>query len=250
MKGRTLDRRRRVNPAALAGALTAALISWTPIAVAGNGAATKASSEVMRAMSREQAALKAGAGARLTALAHSTRPLAREDEPVTVASRSAPTAGAGSKAAGKLDGDALDAMGRPSGNAELACLATAIYFESRGEPIAGQVAVAEVILNRVDSRAFPKTVCGVTTQGAGSGGGCQFSYACDGRSDAMTSAGPRARAEKIAALMLAGRARTVTDGATHFHNTSVRPGWSRNLTRTAAIGHHVFYRQGTRVAQR
>jgi spore germination cell wall hydrolase CwlJ-like protein len=42
----------------------------------------------------------------------------------------------------------------------------------------------------------------------------------------------------------------VTDGATHFHNTSVRPGWSRNLTRTAAIGHHVFYRQGTRVAQR
>jgi spore germination cell wall hydrolase CwlJ-like protein len=250
MKGRDLDRRGMCS-VALAGALIAALTSlWTPAASAGNGAATTASSEMVRAMSREQAALKAGAGARLTALSRSTRPLAREDgegEPVTVASRSVP---AEVVAATTLDVRTLDAMARPSGDAQHACLATAIYFESRGEPLAGQIAVAEVILNRVDSRAYPGTVCGVTTQGAGSGRGCQFSYACDGRSDAMSSAGPRARAEKLAAVMLAGRARTVTDGATHFHNTSVRPGWSRTLTRTAAIGHHVFYRQGTRVAQR
>ena len=72
---------------------------------------------------------------------------------------------------------------RPSGDAEWQCLAQAIYFESRGEPLDGQVAVAEVVLNRVHDRRFPSTVCGVTTQGVGSGRGCQFSYACDGNSD-------------------------------------------------------------------
>ena len=70
------------------------------------------------------------------------------------------------------------------------------------------MAVAEVVLNRVSDRRFPGTVCGVTRQGAGSGKGCQFSYACDGNSDAMKSALPRSRAEKIATMMLAGRART------------------------------------------
>jgi spore germination cell wall hydrolase CwlJ-like protein len=201
--------------------------------------------EVVRAMGRESAAMKAGAGERITALARSTRPRARGDADVTVATRS--VAGA---TAGKLDAGALDSMPRPNTDAQLACLATAIYFESRGEPLAGQVAVAEVILNRVDSRAYPNTVCGVTNQGAGSGRGCQFSYACDGRSDAMTNAGPRARAEKLAGIMLAGRPRSVTDGATHFHSTAVRPSWSRTLTQTASIGHHRFYRQGARVAQR
>ena len=136
------------------------------------------------------------------------------------------------------------------GDAQWQCLAAAIYFESRGEPLAGQIAVAEVVLNRVDDRNYPRTVCGVTTQGAGSGRGCQFSYACDGRSDVMKSAAPRARAEKLAALMLEGRARSVTDGATHFHARYVRPGWAGRMTRTAAIGAHVFYRPATRLAQR
>jgi len=104
------------------------------------------------------------------------------------------------------------------------------------------------VLNRVDARNYPGTICGVTTQGVGSGRGCQFSYACDGRPDVMTSAGPRDRAEKLARLLIDGRPRTVTDGATHFHATYVRPDWSRKFARTAAIGNHVFYRQGTRVA--
>ena len=104
--------------------------------------------------------------------------------------------------------DARRAAAR-QGDAEWQCLAEAIYFESRGEPLAGQIAVAEVVLNRVDSRSYPGTVCGVTTQGAGSGRGCQFSYACDGRSDVDEQRGRRARAaEKLAALMLEGRART------------------------------------------
>lgn len=133
------------------------------------------------------------------------------------------------------------------GDEQWRCLAEAIYFEARGEPLEGQIAVAEVVLNRVDNRAYPDTICGVTRQGASQGRGCQFSYACSG-SRQMASTVSRERAEKLAAIMLAGRERTVTDGATHFHATYVRPAWSRKFVRTAAIGQHIFYRQGERVA--
>ncbi|HVL20143.1 MAG TPA: cell wall hydrolase, partial [Amaricoccus sp.] len=142
----------------------------------------------------------------------------------------------------------LDALPGTSGDAQWQCLAQAIYFEARGEPIDGQFAVAEVVLNRVDDPRFPGTICGVTRQGAGSGRGCQFSYVCDGNSDVMKSAVSRDRAEKIASMMLAGRARTITEGATYFHTRSIRPDWSHRFTRTAAIGHHYFYRQARRVA--
>ena len=93
-----------------------------------------------------------------------------------------------------LDTRAIDALPLETGGPQWQCLAEAIYFESRGEPLAGQIAVAEVVLNRVDDRRYPKTVCGVTKQGVGGGRGCQFSYACDGRSDAMKSQVARARA--------------------------------------------------------
>lgn len=134
----------------------------------------------------------------------------------------------------------LDEQGR--------CLAQAIYYEARGEPLSGQVAVAEVVLNRVDSREYPNTICAVTNQGVGSGRACQFSYACDGVPERLASPGPRARAEKLAAIMLAGRERSVTDGATHFHATYVNPSWSRKFVRTASIGQHIFYREGTQLA--
>lgn len=144
-----------------------------------------------------------------------------------------------------LDFATLDALPPTTGGADWKCLTEAIYFESRGEPLAGQVAVAEVILNRVDSPAYPRSVCGVTKQGVGTAGrACQFSYACDGHPEIMSSAVPRQRAEKLATLMIAGRARVVTSGATHFHATSVRPSWARKLTRTTKIGHHTFYRTG------
>lgn len=148
----------------------------------------------------------------------------------------------------RIDLATLDAMPAATGDAQFHCLAQAVYFESRGEPLAGQIAVAEVVLNRVDSPAYPRSICGVTKQGAGAGRSCQFSYACDGRSDVMTSGVSKARSEKIARMLLDGRSRNVTSGATHFHATYVRPGWSRKFTRTAAIGNHVFYRQPTRVA--
>ncbi|CAN5752799.1 cell wall hydrolase [soil metagenome] len=149
----------------------------------------------------------------------------------------------------QLSPAALDAMPKATGNEEWRCLAEAIYYESRGEPLQGQIAVAEVVLNRVDSRHYPGTICGVTRQGTGNGRVCQFSYACNGKAERMASAGPRHRSEVLAAIMIAGRSRDLTDGATHFHATYVRPSWSRQLTRTAAFGQHIFYRQGTRVAQ-
>jgi spore germination cell wall hydrolase CwlJ-like protein len=217
-------------------------------------AADTATAEVLRVMSREHAALDSKGAARLTELSRSLRPRARADnvaDNVTVASRNAASgAAAKADAVRRLDFAALDAMPRASGDAQWECLAEAIYFESRGEPIEGQVAVAEVVLNRVDDRQFPKTICGVTNQGAGSGRGCQFSYACDGLSDTMKSPDARERSGKLAKMMLDGRPRALTDGATYFHTRAVRPDWSRRFTRTAAIGHHLFYRAGTRVAAR
>jgi spore germination cell wall hydrolase CwlJ-like protein len=127
------------------------------------------------------------------------------------------------------------------GGAEWACLTKAIYFEARGETLAGQFAVAEVILNRVDSPLYPRSVCGVVGQRGG--GGCQFSYVCDGRSDRMGEGGAYRTAGKIAAAMLGGAPRILTGGATHFHTHAVRPGWAKRFPRTASIGAHHFYRQ-------
>jgi hypothetical protein len=131
---------------------------------------------------------------------------------------------------------------RPTGSDAEACLAEAIYFEARGESLKGQVAVAEVVLNRVDSPQFPNTVCRVVRQRGG--GGCQFSYVCDGIADRMRERKARQLATDIAAVMLAGAPRRLTDGATYFHTQAVRPRWSRKFERTAAIGEHLFYRRG------
>lgn len=135
----------------------------------------------------------------------------------------------------------LASLPAPTGDAEWQCLTQALYFEARGESLKGQFAVAEVILNRVDSPLYPNTVCGVVEQG--NRNGCQFSYHCDGRADAMADGAARDRAGRIARVMLDGAPRTLTLGATHFHTRSVRPDWSQRFDRTAAIGAHLFYRQ-------
>ncbi|NJS40632.1 MAG: cell wall hydrolase [Rhodobacteraceae bacterium] len=134
----------------------------------------------------------------------------------------------------------LMAQPAPQGDAEWQCLTEALYFEARGESLKGQIAVAEVILNRVDSPLYPRSVCGVVKQRGG--GGCQFSYVCDGRADRMREKGAADLAGRIARAMLDGAPRLLTDGATHFHTRSVRPGWSRRFDQTASIGAHVFYR--------
>jgi hypothetical protein len=135
----------------------------------------------------------------------------------------------------------LAAQPEPTGDRQWECLSTAIYFESRGETLKGQFAVAEVILNRVDSPDYPSTICGVVEQRGG--GGCQFSYVCDGRADRMRDPEAAWAAERIARAMMDGAPRTLTMGATHFHTRWVRPGWARRFPQTAAIGAHLFYRQ-------
>lgn len=139
-----------------------------------------------------------------------------------------------------LTEDWLMAQPEPTGDAQWECLKQAIYFEARGERLEGQIAVAEVILNRADSPLYPRTVCGVVKQRGG--GGCQFSYVCDGRTK-MREKGAAALAGRIARAMLDGAPRVLTDGATHFHTRGVKPSWSKRFAKTASIGSHLFYRQ-------
>jgi hypothetical protein len=141
----------------------------------------------------------------------------------------------------RLDPEWIARLPAPRGDRNWRCLAEALYFEARGEPLKGQVAVAEVILNRVDAPGFPKSVCAVVRQGRG--GQCQFSYTCDGRSDAIRERDAFQQAGKVARLMLDGAPRILTSGATHFHTRAVQPGWARRLPQTATIGRHLFYRE-------
>ncbi|WP_240611092.1 cell wall hydrolase [Oceaniglobus ichthyenteri] len=138
----------------------------------------------------------------------------------------------------------LSALPPASGGADWRCLAEALYFEARGEPVKGIFAVAEVILNRVDSARFPDTVCGVIRQGTGRKYQCQFTYTCDGSPEQIHE--PRAwqKVGKVARLMLDGAARGLTHGATHYHTRAVRPRWSQVYARTISIGVHHFYRKG------
>jgi len=124
------------------------------------------------------------------------------------------------------------------------CLATAIYHEARGESLKGQFAVAEVILNRAQSRSFPNSICGVVYQGvvAGRIGGCQFSFACDGRPEGMPNRRAADLANRIAYVMAGGAHRGLTGGAQYFHTTAVNPAWSNRFTQTTQIGAHLFYR--------
>lgn len=124
---------------------------------------------------------------------------------------------------------------------DLNCLAEAIYFEARGESLQGQAAVAEVVLNRVDSRHFPSTVCGVINQPA------QFSYTIGGRKKISNKAA-YLRARDIAQAALSGAPRNLAGGATYFHTRAVRPSWSHRFQRTVQIGAHIFYRNGQRLA--
>ncbi|MDN5787299.1 cell wall hydrolase [Pseudorhodobacter sp.] len=145
----------------------------------------------------------------------------------------------------RYDGNWVASQPAATGGDQFTCLAKALYFEARGETVKGQFAVAEVILNRVDSRRYPNSVCGVVNQGSGRRNACQFSYTCDGRADRINEKGAYARVAKIARVMLDGAPRDLTRGATHFHTTNIRPSWARRFANTAKIGRHLFYRQGS-----
>lgn len=135
----------------------------------------------------------------------------------------------------------LDARPRATGGAQWQCLTEALYFEARGETVKGLFAVAEVILNRVDSSKFPGSVCGVINQGTGRKYACQFTYTCDGRPENIHEPASWERMGKVARLMLDGGPRPLTHGATYYHTTAVSPKWSRTFRRTAKYGVHLFY---------
>ena len=127
--------------------------------------------------------------------------------------------------------------------AEERCLALAVYWEGKSEMREGRVAVAHVVLNRVRDPEFPNTICGVVQDRNGNrNGSCQFSWYCDGKSDEPTNAEQWREAQAVARAALAGETRDPTGGARYFHVRRLSPPWTRNLTRTAAIGDHVFYR--------
>ncbi len=123
------------------------------------------------------------------------------------------------------------------------CMAEAIYYEARSESLRGHLAVAEVVLNRVDSKFYPDSVCGVVYQGAERRTGCQFSFTCDG----STLRSPRGeawrRANAVAANVLMKTVdKPITGGATHYHTNYVSPYWQVGLIRTNVIDTHIFYR--------
>jgi spore germination cell wall hydrolase CwlJ-like protein len=134
----------------------------------------------------------------------------------------------------------LDEKGRAKAEK---CLAEAVYFEARGEQVMGQIAVAQVILNRAFSGKYPSTVCGVVYQNAHRHLACQFTFACDGIRDVIREPDMWVRAKKIAAEMLDGKLWLPEVGkATHYHATYVHPGWVSEMKKMHKLGVHIFYR--------
>lgn len=123
------------------------------------------------------------------------------------------------------------------------CMAQAIYYEARGEPFEGQVAVAQVILNRVADPNYPESICGVVFQGSSRRNRCQFSFACDGRSDQPRNQAAWTAAVSLAKLAVGGGLRDLTGYSTHYHADYVSPRWSDSMTKTRQIGRHKFYNQ-------
>ena len=133
---------------------------------------------------------------------------------------------------------------------ELACMATAIYFEARGEPMVGQVAVAQVIMSRVYDERYPDTVCDVVKQGYYYSWDktipirdkCQFSFWCDGKPETIKDEDAYFWASEVAQAVMVGTLYDTTQGATHYHAYYVQPSWSKKFTRTVRINDHIFYR--------
>lgn len=125
---------------------------------------------------------------------------------------------------------------------EQRCLAEAVYFEARSEPLEGQAAVAQVVLNRVKSGLYPKSVCGVVYQNRNRYKACQFSFACEGKSLRITEPGPWKQAVRIALDVTEGKTYNAKVGdALNYHADYVRPSWARFLHRNDTIGRHIFY---------
>lgn len=134
---------------------------------------------------------------------------------------------------------------------DLRCLAEGIYFEARGEPWRGQLAVGRVILNRVASKQYPDTVCDVVYQNSHLHNRCQFSFACDGKDDSIRNADAWFSVRGFASWLLANteskpngsdyQVLASLESATHYHADYVLPHWAKHFELTARIGRHIFY---------
>ena len=135
------------------------------------------------------------------------------------------------------------------------CLALNTYHEAKNQSTVGQIATAQVVMNRVEDSRFPNTVCEVVKQGPTRPSWedpnkeypirhrCQFSWYCDGKSDVPKNEKAWRKAQDVAFLVLYDKITLdVTEGATHYHATYVKPAWAKTKKRTTRIEKHIFYR--------
>ena len=137
-------------------------------------------------------------------------------------------------------------------NGDTFCLAQNIYFEAGDQPLAGKIAVAHVVLNRLEHKSYPNNVCGVVYQAklreswAGNmipiRNQCQFSWYCDGKSDEPLDTKTWLEVLRIARDIQDGAWADITEGATHYHATRVNHYWADTLNKTVVINEHIFYK--------
>ena len=129
---------------------------------------------------------------------------------------------------------------------DIGCMAEAIYFEARGEPLLGQIAVGNVIINRVNSPKFPNNICDVVHQGVKWKGSmvrhkCQFSYYCDGLKEEIKDAEAYVLAGRVSVDVLVNLP-PIMPNATYYHSVDVQPNWMYSYKYVGQIGKHIFYR--------
>ena len=153
-------------------------------------------------------------------------------------------------------GASMAALSNPAKAAEIqaGCLALNAYHEARGQPIAGQLLTMLVVLNRATDSRYPSTACGVIYEGpvveSWKRDGtlvpvrdmCQFSWWCDGESDAVVDTASYIRLYELSRAVLAGEVWDFSEGATHYHSTDVNPGWV-GFKKLGQIGNHIYYRR-------
>ena len=135
------------------------------------------------------------------------------------------------------------------------CLALNTYHEAKNQSLVGQIATAQVVMNRVEDDRFPNTICEVVKEGPTRPSWedpkkeypirhrCQFSWYCDGKPDTPKNEKAWRKAQDVAFLVLYNKIQLdVTEGATHYHATYVRPAWAKTKKRTTRIEKHIFYR--------
>ena len=135
-------------------------------------------------------------------------------------------------------------------SAAVMCLAMNLYHETRGETLAGNIAVGYVTMNRVADKRYPDTVCGVVHQAKYHGwdlvnpikNRCQFSWYCDGLSDNPQDGKAMLESVLIAKHIMAGTVTDISEGATHYHATYVNPYWADDMTVVLEVGQHIFYK--------